>query len=109
MPVPEPRLVWSSHPKPPPEAPPEPGGLPPTGQRVSVRRETQGRAGRVVTALWGFQASDRQAEELGRTLRKHLSCGGAFKGGRIELQGDQVAAAMAWLDAKGYRAVRSGG
>jgi translation initiation factor 1 len=103
------RLVWSSHPKAPLPAEPEAGGLPPLGQRVSVRRETQGRNGKTVTALWGFQSSDRQLEELGKALRKALGSGGSAKDGRVEIQGDKVAVVMAWLTEKGYKAVKSGG
>lgn len=103
------RLVWSSHPKPPAPAEPEAGGLPPAGQRVSVRRETQGRNGKTVTALWGFQSSGRQLEELGKALRKALGSGGSAKDGRVEIQGDKVAVVMAWLTEKGYKAVKSGG
>jgi translation initiation factor 1 len=104
------KLVWSSHPKEAPPAEPEPGGLPPAGQRVSVRRETQGRNGKTVTALWGFQSSERQLEELGRALRKALGCGGSKpKDGRVEIQGDKVAPVLAWLTARGYKAVKAGG
>ncbi len=102
-------LVWSSHPRPAAAPEPEPGGLPPAGQRVNVRRETQGRAGKTVTALWGFQASERQLEELGRALRKALGCGGSAKDGRVELQGDKVALALVWLAGKGYKPVKAGG
>jgi len=109
MPPEEHRLVWSSHPKPAAAAAPEPAGLPPLGQRVSVRRETQGRNGKTVTALWGFQSSDRQLDELGRALRKSLGTGGSSKDGRVEIQGDKVAAVLAWLTEKGYKPVKSGG
>jgi translation initiation factor 1 len=103
------RLVWSSHPKPPAGAEPEPGGLPPLKQRVNVRREVQGRAGKTVTALWGFQSSERQLAELGTALRKALGTGGSAKDGRVELQGDKVEAALAWLAKAGYKPVKAGG
>ena len=103
------RLVWSSHPK--PEAPKEPEavGLPPLGQRINVRREVQGRNGKTVTALWDFQSSERQLEELGRALRKALGTGGSAKDGRVEVQGDKVAAVIAWLQKAGYKPVKAGG
>jgi translation initiation factor 1 len=102
-------LVYSSHPKPSAPREPEPGGLPPLGQRVNVRRETQGRAGKTVTALWGFQSSDRQLEELARALRKSLGTGGSAKDGRVEIQGDKVQAALAWLEKNGFKPVKAGG
>jgi translation initiation factor 1 len=103
------RLVYSSHPKPAPEPEPEAAGLPPLGQRVNVRRETQGRNGKTVTALWGFQSSDRQLQELGKALRKALGTGGSSKDGRLEVQGDKVEAVLAWLNKNGYKAVKAGG
>jgi translation initiation factor 1 len=103
------RLVWSSHPKPLPVAQPEAVGLPPAGQRVLVRRETQGRKGKTVTALWGFQASPRQLDALGTALRKALGTGGAAKDARVEIQGDKVDAVLRWLTERGYKAVKAGG
>jgi translation initiation factor 1 len=103
------KLVWSSHPAPEAPALPEAGGLPPLGQRVNVRRETQGRNGKTVTALWGFQSSERQLQELGKALRKALGTGGSAKDGRVEIQGDKVAAVLAWLDKAGFKAVKAGG
>jgi len=103
------RLVWSSHPKPAAPREPEAGGLPPAGQRVNVRRETQGRNGKTVTALWGFQSSRLQLEELGKDLRKALGTGGSAKDARVEIQGDKVEAVLAWLTKKGYKAVKAGG
>lgn len=103
------KLVWSSHPKPEPRQEPEARGLPPIGQRVSVRREVQGRNGKTVTALWGFQSSDAQLQELAKALKKGLGIGGSAKDGRVELQGDKVAPVLAWLQKQGYKPVKSGG
>ena len=102
-------LVWSSHPRPRAPEAPEPGGMPPRGQRVNVRRETRGRAGKTVTALWGFESSERQLMDLGRELRRALGCGGSAKDGRVELQGDKVAAVLEWLAANGYLGIKAGG
>jgi translation initiation factor 1 len=102
-------LVYSTGPKPAP-APAQPAaGLPPLGQRISVRREKQGRAGKTVTALYNFQASGRQLEELAKALKKHLGTGGSAKEGAVEVQGDQVDKVLAWLAGKGYKGVKSGG
>jgi translation initiation factor 1 len=102
-------LVWSSHPQPPKPPAPEAGGLPPKGQRINVRRELMGRAGKTVTALWGFQSSDKQLEELAKALKKGLGIGGSAKDGRVELQGDKVPAVLAWLEKQGYKPVKAGG
>ena len=79
------------------------------GQRVKVRREKQGRAGKTVTVLFGFQASDRQLQELGKALRRQLGTGGAVKEGVVELQGDQLDKALAWLAKQGYKGQKAGG
>jgi translation initiation factor 1 len=92
-----------------PKAAAQAGGLPPLGQRVAVRREKQGRAGKTVTAIYELQASERQLEELAKALKKHLGTGGSAKGGAVEVQGDQVDKVLAWLASKGYKPVKSGG
>ena len=102
-------LVYSSHPKPMAAAPEQAGGLPPLKQTVKVRREKQGRAGKTVTVLFGFQSSERQLEELGKALRRQLGTGGAVKEGTVELQGDQLNKALAWLDKAGYKGQKAGG
>lgn len=107
------RLVYSTGPQGPqdvkPKAAPDPGGLPPLGQRINVRRELQGRAGKTVTALWGFQSSEKQLDELAKGLKKSLGIGGSAKDGRVELQGDKVQAVLAWLEKAGYKPVKAGG
>jgi translation initiation factor 1 len=106
------RLVYSTNPeifqK---EAAPEnqPLGLPPLGQAIKLRREKQGRAGKTVTTLFEFQASDKQREALAKDLRKFLGCGGTLKQNVIELQGDQLAKAVDRLAKLGYKPRQAGG
>ena len=95
----------------PPELPRHsgPGGLPPFGQPIKVRREKQGRAGKTVTTLFEFQASDRQREELAKELKRFLGCGGTVKGNVIEIQGDQLQKVMDKLASLGYKPRQAGG
>jgi translation initiation factor 1 len=79
------------------------------GQTVKVRRETAGRGGKTVTALWDFQASERQCEALAKALKKALGVGGGAKNGRVEIQGDKVQAVLDWLAKAGYKPVKAGG
>ena len=105
------RLVYSTHPEKfqkPAEAPEELAGLPPLGQ-IKVRREKQGRAGKTVTTLFEFQASDKQRETLGKELRKFLGTGGTVKGNVIELQGDQLVKVMDKLTKLGFKPRQAGG
>ncbi len=105
------RLVYSTHPekfmKEEPAAG-QPGGLPPLGP-IKVRREKQGRAGKTVTALFEFQASDAQRGQLAKDLRKGIGTGGTVKDGVIELQGDHLNKVLALLTKLGYKPRHSGG
>jgi translation initiation factor 1 len=110
------RLVYSTKPGWNEEAPqvPEPADAsgwlgPPKGQQLKVRREKQGRAGKTVTTIFEFQASDRQRGFLAKELRKFLGCGGTVKDGVIEMQGDQLEKIMGKLEALGYKPRKSGG
>jgi translation initiation factor 1 len=107
------KLVYSTGPQGPqdvkPKEEPQQGGLPPLKQRIKVRRETAARGGKTVTALWDFQASERQLEELAKALKKALGVGGSAKDGRVEIQGDKVVAVLAWLEKAGYKPVKAGG
>ena len=109
----ESRLVWSSHPpstRPAAEPPAGSGqALPPFGQKIKVRREKQGRAGKTVTTLFEFQASDRQREALCKELKKGLGCGGTVKANVVEIQGDQLEKIMARLVTLGYKPLQAGG
>ncbi len=93
------------------EAPPPNSGnpLPPLGQEVRLRREKSGRAGKTVTAVFGFQTSEAQREALGKRLQKALGTGGTVKDGRIEVQGDQLAKAVRLLEDWGYKPRQAGG
>lgn len=86
-----------------------PGGLPPLGQQIKVRREKQGRAGKTVTTLFEFQASDRQREELAKELKRHLGTGGTVKDGVVEIQGDQLQKIINKLAKLGYKPRQAGG
>lgn len=72
-----------------------------------MRREKRG-GGREVVLLEGFPR-DEDLEALARDLKKTLGCGGSAKGGLIEVQGDHRDRIAAFLEARGYRAVRAGG
>jgi translation initiation factor 1 len=109
-------LVYSTKPgwdakAPEPEAAPDASGWlgPPLGQQLKLRREKQGRAGKTVTTIFEFQASDRQREFLAKELRRFLGCGGTVKDGIIEMQGDQLDKIQARLLALGYKPRKSGG
>src|SRR4051794_5596602 len=108
------KLVYSSHPeifmKAREVEPENPGNrLPPLKQEIRIRREKSGRAGKTVTALFEFQASDNQLAALCKELQKFLGTGGTVKDRRIELQGDQLEKVKAKLAGMGYKPRQAGG
>jgi translation initiation factor 1 len=91
-----------------PAAPPR-EATPRSQQRVRVQRSKTGKGGKLVTAITGLEISDADAKALLRQLKAAAGTGGTFKGGVIELQGDQVAAALAALEQAGFRPKQAGG
>lgn len=79
--------------------------------RVNVRREKAGRGGKTVTVVYDFESTVHTAEreQLLKAMKARLGCGGAFKNGQLELQGDRVDAVVQWLCEQGFRAVKAGG
>jgi translation initiation factor 1 len=78
-------------------------------QRVRVQRTKAGKGGKLVTAITGLEIPEAEAKTLLKTLKASAGTGGSLKDGVIELQGDQVAAAMAALEKEGFRPKQAGG
>ena len=78
-------------------------------QRVRVQRTKAGKGGKLVTAITGLEAPEAELRGLLKQLKAAAGTGGTLKDGVIELQGDQVAAALAALEAEGYRPKQAGG
>jgi translation initiation factor 1 len=92
----------------PPEAPvTEPKEMAPAKSkgRLLLRRETKDRGGKTVVVVSGFTPGAHPApllEELSRTLRKRLGCGGTVDGREIVVQGDRPAAVAEALRGLGF-------
>ena len=86
---------------------PEP--TPRAQQRVRVQRTKAGKGGKLVTAITGLEAEEAELKTLLKQLKAAAGTGGTVKDGVIELQGDQVAAALAALEKAGYRPKQAGG
>ena len=80
-----------------------------TQQRVRVQRTKAGKGGKLVTAITGLEAPEAELKALLKQLKAAAGTGGTVKDGVIELQGDQVAAALAALEKAGYRPKQAGG
>ena len=78
-------------------------------QRVRVQRTKAGKGGKLVTAITGLEAPETELKALLKQLKAAAGTGGTVKDGVIELQGDQVAAALAALEKAGYRPKQAGG
>ena len=78
-------------------------------QRVRVQRTKAGKGGKLVTAITGLEAPEAELKALLKQLKAAAGTGGTVKDGVIELQGDQVAPAMAALEKAGYRPKQAGG
>ncbi len=80
--------------------------LPPEKQRLIVRIDRRNRGGKQVTLVSGFQGSEEDLKELGRTLKTRLSVGGSAKDGEITIQGDFRDKVVSLLQQAGYPAKR---
>lgn len=90
-----------------PEAPAQ--ATPKAQQRVRVQRTKAGKGGKLVTAITGLELPEPEARTLLKQLKASSGTGGTLKDGVIELQGDQVAAALAALERAGFRPKQAGG
>ncbi len=90
--------------------PQPPAPTPPRArQRVRVQRTRAGKGGKLVTAITGLEIPESEARMLLKALKASAGTGGTLRDGVIELQGDQVAAALAALERDGFRPKQAGG
>jgi translation initiation factor 1 len=78
-------------------------------QRVRVQRSKAGKGGKTVTFITGLEVPEAEALALLKQLKASAGTGGTLKDGVIELQGDQVAPALAALERAGFRPKQAGG
>ena len=80
--------------------------LPPSRQRLIVRIDRRGRAGKQVTLIEGFKGSGDDLAVLAKTLKVKCGVGGTAKDGEITIQGDLRDKVTALLTSMGYGAKR---
>lgn len=80
--------------------------LPPSQQRLIVRIDRRGRAGKQVTLIEGFKGSSDDLAALAKTLKVKCGVGGTAKDGEITIQGDLRDKVTALLTSMGYGAKR---
>ena len=98
-------VVMAKPVKPPAAKPAGSGGAP----KIRVARETAGRGGKGVTVIAGLPLAADALEELAGRLKRACGAGGAVRGDRIEIQGEQRDRLVAELQKLGYDAKRAGG
>lgn len=76
---------------------------------VRVGRQTKGRKGGGVTIISGLPLPPQELKELAQQLKKKCGCGGTFKDGIIEIQGDQRELLVELLQKQGWDAKKAGG
>lgn len=88
------------------EADMEPETLEPSKQRLIVRIDRSGRAGKQVTLVQGFVGSQEDLAALGKALKVKCGVGGTAKDGEITIQGDLRDKVTTLLQQMGYNAKR---
>jgi len=68
-------------------------------QQILIKTEKR-KFGKVYTIIEGINAKEIDTRELLKKLKNRLSCGGCFKRGRVELQGDHLPKAGKPYDAR---------
>lgn len=80
--------------------------LPPAAQRLVLRLERKGRAGKQVTLVQGFVGTAEDLLELARVLKSKCGTGGSVEDGEIIIQGDFRDRLLTLLQSLGYKAKR---
>ena len=76
---------------------------------VRVRRETGGRGGKTVTAIYGVPLPEAKLKDLAGELKRLCGTGGTLKEATIEIQGDHRDRIVAALTQRGYSVKLAGG
>lgn len=85
-----------------------PDTLPPARQRLTVRLDRSGRAGKTVTLVTGFIGREEDLLTLTKELKAKCGAGGSAKNGEILIQGDVRDKVLLQLNQSGYAAKQSG-
>jgi translation initiation factor 1 len=76
---------------------------------VRIRRETKGRKGKTVTAVFGLPLDDKKLQQIAKTLKRLCGSGGTVKDGVIIIQGDHRETLLKEIKKQGYNVKLAGG
>ena len=76
---------------------------------IRIRRETKGRKGKTVTAIYGFQSDDTSLKKIATELKNRCGTRGSVKDGVIVIQGDHRDTVKGELAKQGYQVKLAGG
>ncbi len=83
--------------------------LAPGEQPIRVRLETKHRAGKAVTLVEQYDATEADKIELGKKLKAFCGTGGSVKDGEILVQGDHRTKILQWLQKNGFKKAKIAG
>ena len=83
--------------------------LAPEEQELKVMIDRKQRKGKSVTLITGFEGSDEDLQELGKTLKQKCGVGGSAKNGEIIVQGENKEKIFELLLKMGYRKTKKVG
>lgn len=83
--------------------------LVPEEQELKVMIDRKQRKGKSVTLITGFEGSDEDLQELGKTLKQKCGVGGSAKNGEIIVQGENKEKIFELLLKMGYRKTKKVG
>jgi translation initiation factor 1 len=76
---------------------------------IRIQRETKGRKGKGVTAVYGIQETNADLKKIASALKNQCGTGGSVKDGVIIIQGDHRETLKAELTKQGYKVKLAGG
>jgi translation initiation factor 1 len=82
---------------------------PPGDGVIRIQRETKGRKGKAVTAVYGCQDTDADLKKIASQLKNRCGSGGTVKDGVILIQGDHRTTVKSTLTQLGFVVKLSGG